>query len=295
MSCPGRGVERIDGPVLGAEEEPAAVEQGRGLARRWAVARPADRSGRGVQGHDAPRARAAPGGENGHVDGARVHSRRGCRELAEFPGSRAVPGVLVDRAERGVVGELEDAFAVDDGRELEQRVAVVLPERLEGRAHLRGRREEAGVVLGVAVQRPGEAVRALLRQRRAWAAARSARAGGRCCPCGCARRGSRQGRSPAMSTTISPREDGERLARIGEQASDAGLQALGDGEVKLPSCATGAPRRRRRRRWRAPAPMSPVAPRRCGSAPLTVSLSTRGALRRSPRPARRRRPPRGAA
>ncbi len=80
-------------------------------------------------------------------------------------GPEHVAVALVDRAEHGVVAELEDAFAVDHGRELEQRVAVVHPQLLERRVDVGGRGEEAGVVRGVAVERPGEAAGAAGGQR----------------------------------------------------------------------------------------------------------------------------------
>ncbi len=63
----------------------------------------------------------------------------------------------VDRAERAVVGELEDVIAVDRGRELEQGAAVAHPQAAEGREHACGGGEEAGVVARVAVEGPGRA------------------------------------------------------------------------------------------------------------------------------------------
>ena len=74
-------------------------------------------------------------------------------------------GVLVERVQDPVVGELEDVVAVHDGRELEQGMAVVDPQRPERRDDGGWGGEEAGVVLVVAVQGPGEAVRARLRER----------------------------------------------------------------------------------------------------------------------------------
>ena len=57
--------------------------------------------------------------------------------------------------EHAVVGELEDVVAVEHGRELEQRVAGAHPQVLERRVHAGRGGEEAGVVRGVAVERPG--------------------------------------------------------------------------------------------------------------------------------------------
>ena len=76
---------------------------------------------------------------------------------------------LVDRVQHRVVTQLEQMFAVDHRRKLEQGVAAVHPDALEGRAHARRRGEETRVVLGVAIQRPREAdgsVRGRFRQRR---------------------------------------------------------------------------------------------------------------------------------
>ena len=149
--APVAAFERVHGAVLGAEEEPAVVEQGRGLAARWAgcatsgsrrlvtltaTTRPA-----------APGARASTRGVHGV---ARDGGGRG-RERAQAVGPDGVAGLLVDGDQDAVVGELEDAVAVDHGRELEQRAAAVRPQLLERGAQAGGSREEAGVVLGVAV------------------------------------------------------------------------------------------------------------------------------------------------
>src|SRR5207249_9535159 len=73
--------------------------------------------------------------------------------------------MLANRVDDRVVAELEDVVAADDGRELEQRAEVVHPEMLEGGMQAWGRREKAGVFLGVAVEGPGEAVLRLGRKR----------------------------------------------------------------------------------------------------------------------------------
>ena len=76
------------------------------------------------------------------------------------------PVCLLIASSIAVVGELEEVIAVDHGRELEQRAAVVHPQPLERRVQAGGGGEEARVVLGVAVERPGEAFRAARRQAR---------------------------------------------------------------------------------------------------------------------------------
>ena len=74
--------------------------------------------------------------------------------------------MLADRLEQAVVSELEDVIAANHGRELQQRAPVVYPQPLERWVQARGRREEARVFLGVAVERPREAVRTARRQAR---------------------------------------------------------------------------------------------------------------------------------
>ena len=135
--------------------------------------------------------------------------------------------MLVDRGQHAVVGELEDVVAVDHGRELEQRVAVAHPQLPEGRAHAVGRGEEAGVVLGVAVDRPGEAVGAARRAGRRRLRRRSGRGGGRCCRCGCARRGSRRARR---------RRAGRRAPRAARRSA-LGAWEAGAGRRRLTACA----------------------------------------------------------
>ena len=104
--------------------------------------------------------------EDRRVDGVADDRRGGGGERAEAAVPEGVAGVLVDRLEHAVVGELEDVIAADHRRELEQRAAVVHPQPLERRVQAGGGGEEARVVLGVAVERPGEAVRAARRQAR---------------------------------------------------------------------------------------------------------------------------------
>ena len=133
---------------------------------------------------------------------------------------KVLPGVLVERGEHAVVGELEDVVAVDHRGELEQRVDVVHPQALEGRVDARGRGEEARVLLVVAVERPGEAVGTASRGASAWAGARSARGGGRCCRCGCARRCSRRSRWRRASTTHE-----HRMRRAQHRARERGMRA----------------------------------------------------------------------
>ncbi len=74
-------------------------------------------------------------------------------------------GALVESDDDPVVAELEDALAVDHRGELEQGVVVALPQLPEGRPDPFGRREVAGVVLGVAEDGPGEPVGLGLDQR----------------------------------------------------------------------------------------------------------------------------------
>ena len=67
-------------------------------------------------------------------------------------------GVLVDREQLAVVVEQVQALAADHGRELEQHVALVLPELLERRPRRVLQRQVAAAVARVAVVRPDEAV-----------------------------------------------------------------------------------------------------------------------------------------
>jgi hypothetical protein len=66
--------------------------------------------------------------------------------------------VLVDREEHAVVVEQEQARAADDRRELEQHVALVLPDLAVGRAQRALERQVAAAVARVAVVGPDEAV-----------------------------------------------------------------------------------------------------------------------------------------
>ena len=57
-------------------------------------------------------------------------------------------------------------IAANHRRELQQRAEVVRPQLPEGRMHARGCREVARVILGVAVERPREAIHAARGRRR---------------------------------------------------------------------------------------------------------------------------------
>ncbi len=96
--------------------------------------------------------------EDGSVHGVASDSRGGGRQGPETPAPEGLTGVLIDRVKRGVVAELEDSIARHDRWELEQGAPAACPHRPERRSHRRRGREEAGVVLGVAVQRPSEMV-----------------------------------------------------------------------------------------------------------------------------------------
>jgi hypothetical protein len=163
---PGAVVERVHEPALGAQEHAPFGEQRRGLAGRGQRAPPAYLPVGAVQRDRAARIVVVAAGEDRHVDGVGGDGGGGGGELPEAPAPQHPAGALVERAQHGVVAELEDAFAVDHRRELEQRVVVVDPQGSERRAHVSGGGEEAGVVAVVAVDRPGEAVGRGLRQLR---------------------------------------------------------------------------------------------------------------------------------
>src|SRR5205807_5023334 len=119
-----------------AEEDAIAVEQWRGLAGAREPARPARLPGRRVERPDAPGSAAVRAREDRGVDGFGVHRGGGGRQLAELARPNAVAVALVGDVERAAVGQLVDAVAVDDRRELEQRARAVCPQLFEGRAHL---------------------------------------------------------------------------------------------------------------------------------------------------------------
>ena len=136
------------------------------------------------------------------------------------------------------------SFAVDHRRELEQRVAVVHPQPLERRAQRwrgRGRSACGPWCSRRAARRSGSG-----RGPAAWASAgaRSARAGGRCCRCGCARRGSRRARRAASSDARASPRRRAGASGAGEQAPAAGSLTGVNGASLRPracgrTCAAG--------------------------------------------------------
>ena len=139
--------------------------QRRGLAAAGQVARPADVAVGRVEGDDAAVVGGAGAREDRGVDGVADDRGRGGGEHAELLAPEELAGVLVDRAQHAVVGELEDAVFGEHGRELAQRAAADDPVDLEGRVQAGGGGEVAGVGLGVAIEGPREAFGTALGQR----------------------------------------------------------------------------------------------------------------------------------
>ena len=156
-----------------------------------------------------------PAGEHGRR--RRCCRRRPGRRRRARPGaaSRSVcPVCLLIAYQHAVVAQLEDVVAVDHGRELEQRVLVAHPQLSERRVQARPGpgRSACGPWCSRRTARRSDRDRGP--EARAWARARSARGGGRCCRCGGARRGSPPS-AAAASRTHEPRPGpgGPRLER----------------------------------------------------------------------------------
>ena len=171
------GVEAVERPVLRPEVDAPVVQQRRGLAAARQRPRPAPLAVALAQRDDPAAPAAAAALEQRHVDAAAAERgrRRGEPPQLLLPAHLAV--LLAQRRQLAVVGELEDRLARHHGRELEQRRRLALPDRQERAAEGGGRREEAPVVLGVAVVAPDEVVDLAASAARASGPARSAGSG----------------------------------------------------------------------------------------------------------------------
>ena len=158
------GVEAVELARLRSEVDPPAVQQRRGLAAARQRPRPAALAVALAQRDDPSAARAPAALEQSHIDPAVAERGRGRRQAPELALPAHLAVLLAQRAQLAVVGELEQRVARHHGRELEQRGGLALPDRYERAAERRRWREEAPVVLRVAVVAPDEGVRPWLRR-----------------------------------------------------------------------------------------------------------------------------------
>ena len=160
------GVQPVHGAVLGAEEEHAVREHGRGLAARAQRPRPQHAPAALGVGRHAARRHPVQALEHDRVDDPVGHRRRRRRLSADLALPHPVAVVGPQRDQGAVVLEDEQPPPGHDRRELDQVAGRRRPQRPERRAQVGRGGQVAAAVLGVAVVRPDEGGAALLLGRR---------------------------------------------------------------------------------------------------------------------------------